>query len=286
MTEQRRPGDLQHLNRLIDRWSKADSLDRAPAGRLRRLIGVSVLAAMLDGLGAQGEPRLAFKGGAALELRFGARTRASRDVDAVVSVTLDDAFAAIADRLGAGWEGFTGHLTERVAITRAGISPAPERCQVKLSYRGKPFYSIPFELGQAEAGSFALVETLQSQIDLDPVQLGPTGEVTVLNVHYQIAQKLHACTEIPDEGENPRVHDLYDILLIAGLAEADGLHHTRAACEDTFAHRNKHAFPPVLPEWPSWPAVWAALDVPDDARYPYGEARAGVEDLVRRIAGE
>lgn len=89
MTRQRRPGDLSHLERLIDRWSKADSDDRAPAGRLRRLIGVSVLAAMLDGLEADGEPRLAFKGGAALELRFGARARASRDVDAVVWAAID-----------------------------------------------------------------------------------------------------------------------------------------------------------------------------------------------------
>lgn len=284
MTEQRRPGDLSHLERLIDRWSKADTDDRAPAGRLRRLIGVSVLASMLDGLEAEGEPRLAFKGGAALELRFGARARASRDVDAVVNVSIDDAFVEIADRLKEGWEGFAGRLTERVAITRPGITPPPERCQVKLSYRGKPFFSVPLELGFAEAGSFTLVETLQNQIDLDRVQLGPTGEVAVLNVHYQIAQKLHACTEIPAEGENPRVHDLYDILLIAGLAEAEGLQVTRAACEDTFAHRGKHAFPPDLPEWDSWPAVWAALDIPDDARYPYEEARMEVEDLIRRLA--
>jgi hypothetical protein len=79
MSEQRRPGDLSHLERLIDRWSKTDSEDRAPAGRLRRLVGVSALAAILDGLEVDGTPRLAFKGGAALEVRFGPRARASRD---------------------------------------------------------------------------------------------------------------------------------------------------------------------------------------------------------------
>ncbi len=284
MTEPRRPGDLSHLERLIDRWSKTDTDDPATAGRLRRLIALSALVAMLDGLVADGEPRLAFKGGAALELRFGARARASRNVDALVNVSLDDAFVEIAERLTDGWEGFVGRLTERTAITRAGIDPAPERCQVKLLYRGRPFYSLPFELGYAEAGSFRFVERLPSGIDLDRVQLGPTGEVTVLNVHYQIAQKLHACTEIPNEGENPRVHDLYDILLIVGLAESDGLHHTRAACDDTFTHRNRHKFPPPLPLWDSWPTVWAALDIPDDARYPYEVARASVEDLILRIA--
>lgn len=90
MSEPRRPGDLSHLERLIDRWSKADSEDRVPAGRLRRLVGVSVLAAMLEGLAVDGTARLAFKGGAALELRFGSRARASRDVDAVVSVSIDE----------------------------------------------------------------------------------------------------------------------------------------------------------------------------------------------------
>lgn len=41
----------------------------------------------------------------------------------------------------------------------------------------------------------------------------------------------------------------------------------------------------VPTDWPEWPLVWAALDIPDDARDPYEEARAGVEALVQRIAG-
>lgn len=199
-------------------------------------------------------------------------------------MSIDAEFGEIAERLQVGWAGFAGRLTERVVITRVGILPAPERCQVKLSYQGKPFFTVPFEVGHAEAGSFTLLETLANRIDLNRVQLGPTGDVTVLNVHYQIAQKLHACTEIPAEGDNPRVHDLYDILLLAGLAESEGLHVTRLACEDTFRHRNKHKFPPPLPDWPDWAMVWAALDIPDDARYRYEEARAGVEALIQRVA--
>ena len=46
--------------------------------------------------------------------------------------------------------------------------------------------------------------------------------VVVLSVHYQIAQKLHACTEVPAEGSNPRVHDIYDILLLAVTVENAG----------------------------------------------------------------
>jgi hypothetical protein len=45
----------------------------------------------------------------------------------VVNVLFDEAFAEIAERLQVDWDGFVGRLTERVAITRAGIFPAPER---------------------------------------------------------------------------------------------------------------------------------------------------------------
>ena len=277
----RRPGNLAHLERLISVWSHSDTEHEATAGRLRRLVAVSALAGILDGLDEDGA-RLAFKGGASMEIRFGVAARASRDVDALVDVGFEDAFDTIASRLRRGWEGFTGRLTERTEITRAGIIPPPQRCKIKLAYRDRPFATIDFELGLAEAGSFELLEQVPNAIDLDRVQL-PATDVVVLGVHYQIAQKLHACTEIPAEGSNPRVHDLYDILLLAGLTERDGLHHTRAACEDTFAHRARHAWPPVLPEWPDWPQLWDALDVPDNSRLDYREARTGVEQLLGGI---
>ena len=283
MTE-RRPGDRAHLERLIDRWSKDDEAAQATAGRLRRLVSISVLATMLDGLDRDGEAQLAFKGGASLELRFGPSARASRDVDALVNIDVDDAFTEIAQRLARGWEGFSGTLTDRTEIVRAGINPAPQRCRIKLNYRGRPFATLAFELGRAEAGSFVLLERVANAVDLDRVQLGPAGEVVVLGVHYQIAQKLHACSEIPDEGANPRVHDLFDIVLLSSLARETGLADTRAACEDTFAHRNKHPWPPILPDWPDWPLLWLALDIPDDARFDFHEARSLVARLIADIA--
>jgi hypothetical protein len=278
----RRPGNLAHLERLINLWSRSDAEHEATAGRLRRLVAVSALAEILDSLD-DGQPRLAFKGGASMELRFGVAARASRDVDALTNAGFDDAFAEIGTRLRQGWEGFTGRLTDRTEITRAGMVPPPQRCKIKLAYRDKPFATIDFELGLAEAGSFELLEEVPNAIDLDRVQLGPSGDVVVLGVHYQLAQKLHACTEIPAEGTNPRVHDLYDILLLAGIAEQDGLHRTRAACEDTFIHRARHSWPPALPDWPDWPLLWNALDVPNNARLDYLDARAEVDKLIVQI---
>lgn len=199
-------------------------------------------------------------------------------------MSLDDAFAEIGERLNAGWEGFTGKLTERAEITRAGINPAPQRCKIRLAYHGRPFATLAFELGRAEAHSFELLEQIPNAVDLHRVQLGPAGDVVVLSVYYQIAQKLHACTEVPAEGSNPRVHDIYDILLLADLVEGEGLAQTLAACEDTFSHRGKHAWPPALPAWGDWEQLWNALDLPDDARCSYADARQRVELLIRNIA--
>lgn len=95
-----------------------------------------------------------------MELRFGPNARASRDVDALINLDFDDAFAAIATKLTMGWEGFTGRLTDRTEITRAGIVPAPQRCKIKLAYLGRPFATLDFELGRAEANSFELLEQI------------------------------------------------------------------------------------------------------------------------------
>ena len=280
----RRPGNLAHLERLINTWSRDTGDTQATAGRLRRLVAVSALATILDSLELDGHPRLAFKGGASMEMRFGITARASRDVDALVNVTFDEAFQEIRGRLRTGWEGFTGRLTDRTEITRAGITPAPQRCKIKLAYRDKPFATLDFELGRAEADSFTLLEHITNAVDLDRVQLGPNADVVVLGVHYQIAQKLHACTETPAQGSNQRVHDLYDILLLAGLAENDGLNQTRNACQDTFTHRAGHEWPPTLTDWPDWPQLWEALNIPDQTKLAYPDARHEVEELIARIA--
>ena len=283
MAADRRPGNLAHLERLLNAWSRDTREVQATAGRLRRLVAISVLATILDGLDQGGAPRLAFKGGASMEIRFGVAARASRDVDALVNVSLDDAFAEIGERLNAGWEGFTGKLTERTDITRAGITPAPQRCKIKLAYHDRPFATLAFELSRAEANSFELLEQIPNAVDMDRVQLGPAGDVVVLSVHYQIAQKLHACTEVPAEGSNQRVHDIYDVLLLAGTVENEGLVQTRAACEDTFTHRAKHAWPPTVPAWGDWEQLWDALDIPDDARYTYADARQRFEQFIRQV---
>ena len=60
------PGDISHLSRLLGEWSRAvfgEEGVSAAEGRLRRLVGVTVVARMLDGLQDDRDvERIGFKG--------------------------------------------------------------------------------------------------------------------------------------------------------------------------------------------------------------------------------
>jgi predicted nucleotidyltransferase component of viral defense system len=97
-----------------------------------------VIVQMLDGLPDEtGEERIGFKGGAALELRFGFRSRASRDLDGAYRGEVTEAIQLIDQAVRRGWHGFTGSATEGEPILNAGLSLPPIRFRVKLLYKQK-----------------------------------------------------------------------------------------------------------------------------------------------------
>lgn len=287
------PGDVAHLNRLLQRWADEGAQDEegrsanpTSHGRLRRLVGVLVIAGALDGLkDTDGDERIAFKGGSGLSLRFGLRARASQDLDAAYRGDLDEALGLIAAALGSGWHGFTGVLDDEEEITRPGILPPPRRLKIKLRYKGKPFVTIPFEVSAAEGSSLEEPEVLPSAVSLAPIQLDGPEVIPFLPIRYQIAQKLHACTEdYGEEQPNQRAHDLADLLLIEELAIEDGhLDGIREACVEIFAGRAKHDWPPVITIWPDWPQIWAALSEEEGLELTLEEAAGAVRSLVARI---
>jgi Nucleotidyl transferase AbiEii toxin, Type IV TA system len=81
-----------------------------------------------------------------------------------------------------------------------------------------------------------------------------------VSVRYQIAQKIHACTEIYTDGrENDRFRDLIDLQLLRDLVEDGGLPAVGEACIEIFELRNKHSWPPRVTVHPSWPPGFAAM---------------------------
>lgn len=284
----RPPGDVNHLSRLLQAWADAASKESGQpetAGRLRRLVGVTVVARMLDGLqDDEGVERIGFKGGSALELRFGFRARTSKDLDAAYRGELDEGLQLIRDRLAAGWNGFTAVVDDPEEITRAGISPPPLRTKIKLRYKDRPFVTVPFEMAAAEGRSMSEPELLPSAVQLEPVQLEGPESIPFLPIRYQIAQKLHACTEDVGEPPNQRVRDLHDILLIEELAVEPGDYPTiRAACVEIFDGRNKHPWPPDITAWPGWAQLWADLVNEEALIMTLQEAVTAVEAFVAAV---
>lgn len=282
------PGDISHLSRLLGEWSRAmfeEAGVSAAEGRLRRLVGVTVVSRMLDGLPDDRDvERIGFKGGSALELRFGFRARASKDLDAAYRGELAEGLDLIRDRLAQGWNGFTAVVDEPEDVIRAGITPPPLRTKLKLRYKGKPFVTIPFEMAAAEGHSMDAPERMPSAVRLEPVRLDGPEVISFLPIRYQIAQKLHACTEDVGEPPNQRVRDLHDILLIEELAvEPRDLPAVREACVEIFEGRNKHSWPPVITPWPGWEQLWADLVNEEALDMTLEEAVAAVTAFVATV---
>lgn len=99
---------------------------------------------------------------------------------------------------------------------------------------------------------------------VDPFDIGrfglrAPGQIGVVGLPYLIAQKLHACTEVFEDGENVRVHDLMDLLLARDLLAPGDLRRVREACVAIFDNRGKQPWPPTVVVYPSWSETFARI---------------------------
>jgi hypothetical protein len=166
-----------------------------------------------------------------------------------------------------------------------GLAVAPVRFRVKLLYKEKDFVTVPMELSPVEGHSLDQLEVLPAAVSLAPVQLAEAEAIPFLPIRYQVAQKLHACTEdLGEERPNQRARDLADILLIEELALNDvQMSGLRDACVEIFGLRGKHPWPPTVVPWPGWDDIWDRLVETERLDYSIAEAVARVQDLVDRI---
>lgn len=170
------------------------------------------------------------KGGSALKMRFGEEnTRFTTDLD-TATATDPAAYAAQLDsRLRSGWEGFSGRVVERDPASPDGI---PEQYvmrpyDVKLDYLGKPWCTVPLEVGHNEIGDADApdwAELADAGELFEAMGFPAPGRAPLMPLDHQVAQKLHAVS-----GPGDRARDLIDLQLIDARAEVD-LTAARAAC--------------------------------------------------------
>jgi hypothetical protein len=163
---------------------------------------------------------------------------------------------------------------------------------VKLSYVDRSFCTVPVEVSLAEAGSGNEADEVTpapvAHLGVEGLGLDPNTTVRCLSLRYQIAQKLHACSERFAEGRNDRARDLVDLQLL-GMLVGDSWAQVRAACVEIFDARAGMMWPPDLAPEPHWGPLYdqARADVLEaDAAglaIDVDQAVAAVRELIARI---
>jgi len=221
--------------------------------------------------------RFLIKGGMACELRFQGRARATRDLDAIFRGSLDELLADLDAAFAESYSGFSFSYSEPEAIRETGS----HRFELKLQYASRSWATLRVEVSAPEGKAYE-PEIVPA---LTVTEFGLTGplEVVCLSLRYQIAQKIHACTERFEARENERVHDLIDLLFMEELIEDDA--QVQAACREIFELRGAHPWPPTLTVEPGWPEVYTNLAAEIEFPIPdVTEAAARVQALIDRIA--
>jgi hypothetical protein len=239
------PKTKPRLEALVTQWRKDSG---QPVSRLNLRIAAMMLAgALARVLDPNGQAVFATKGGIAMELRMGEHARATRDVDLVLRSDPEALTELLQQGFGEPYRDFT---FRHGAITELPPRPDVKQVKVQVSFAGKILCSPKVEIAPTETGHEEFIAI--PGMNLNPVGLQGPDLVLVLDEPWQIAQKLHALTELAAEDkENPRYRDLIDLQLLQTLNPDPAA--IRDACEQVFTTRAQQPWPPNLNIEPSWP---------------------------------
>lgn len=250
------PNSRRNLDIAIERLAKGSE----EAVHIRRTMANAIVGQLL--------PDGAVKGGSSLKLRFGdGATRFSRDLDTARASDIDSYVERLEDALASGWNGFTGKLVPGKPAKPKGVPTQyiMQPFEVKLSYNGKSWITVPLEVGHNEIGDADDPDMLVPEdVSRMFVALGfpPLDPMPFMKLAHQVAQKLHALTE---EGSD-RVHDLVDLQIIL-REDAPDVVAIKPLCIRLFSYRGMQEWPPRITAYPDWDIGYAAaaegLDVLD-----------------------
>jgi hypothetical protein len=255
--------------RILDGWVRdAQKLIGSRGERVGWILASTIVAAALQRELHNGTPVFLLKGGVFIERALDLNARATKDLDTLYRGAEADLIAHIDRALAEPWGEITFSRTPIEIIEKAKRVIKPRRFRVQLDIRGVRWRSIQVEASFAEGGSGHHTELLPAP-STRFFGIDRPDEIVTIAMGYQVAQKLHACTDPDDPPEfvNDRVRDIVDLLLIrdAFYPEASDLKSVCAACEDVFASRVDEAeqlgheprhWPPVVVANDVWRSTW------------------------------
>ena len=247
--------------------------------RLSRAIANVIVAQMLpDGV---------VKGGSSLMFRYGGEaTRYTRDMDTARMMDLENYLRQLDYLLAKGWNGFVGKLVMVAPPKPRNVPPAYVMMpfDIKLNYCGRPWQTIRIEIGHNEIGDADEYEKILPN-DLvsvfEALSFPPPAPIRVMKLSYQIAQKLHAVSEVGSE----RAHDLIDLQLIIAKSELD-MDDVRSKCHRLFDYRRMQPWPPTIIKGEDWDELYQNAKGNLQVLQSVDEAVLWANELIARIEGE
>ena len=268
------PNSRRNLDIAIDRIFGADENHL----QVRSLIANTIIGQLL--------PNGVVKGGSALKLRYGDKTtRFTRDLDTARAGELDTFLEQLDSTLKEGWNGYTGRIVRKEPAKPKGIPGEyiMQPFEIKLSYMGRSWLTVPLEIGHDEIGDTEVFDYFVSQEIItifEKLGFPAPKPIALLQIHHQIAQKLHALSAEASE----RAHDLIDLQIIANYDSIDYLM-TKNACKRLFSYRQQQDWPPVISAGDAWNTLYSSQITGLDVFQSIDEAIAWVNELIKAIDG-
>jgi len=235
---------------LEDHLKRHHLTSHRPLDRLRKMVAFERLLARL----ALYQPDAwVLKGGFALQLRIGDKSRTTKDIDLLLRVHPKEshAFLRNAGSLELGdWFHF------EVARPSEDIEGDQERIlrfPVRALLDGRTFEEFHVDVGFGDP-IIEPIEKLETPGHLLAFAEIPPAVIPCYPLTQQIAEKVHAYTKPHPSGEPSRVRDIIDILIIAELGKIESSHLLQAL-HSTFEAKGAHPLPNRLPDPPS---SWAS----------------------------
>ena len=293
----RPPASVSILSQWINHAERTLGVPAA-GGRMGWLVASTVvIAALQRAVDAAGTPTFLLKGGTLLQHRLGMSARATSDIDGLVRGDIDEFLVTLDDVLSEPWGPITLTRSEVEVVKTPTRVIQPRRLYVHVSLRGQPWRNVQVELAPDEGGAGDSPEAVIAP-DLAGFGLSGPDELAALAMRYQIAQKIHACTDPhdPPTWVNDRPRDIVDLILLRELVTAEGTPSLAAIAEATRAvfdaraadartlQRTPRSWPAVAVAHPHWPDDYARAAADGGVLLQLDEAVAVVNGWLEEIA--